>query len=245
MSDLIERQKAIEALLKEFERDTPKAIRAKLTLENLPSAQPEKRTEKHTETHACDLISRQTAIDALHGYFDGMLETDTWSPCDVYGLIEILPSVQPETHDKRTKTHSCDCISRQDAIEAIAQCTCCGNEDTLRAYVLKHTLDNGWCGGILEALDAVKDLPSAQPDLSEYSDKLWRNAYERGKAEAQRKNGMWIEHNPHKWGLGIVFECSKCGEKIDCEPSNFCPNCGADMREPEDIPMEYFESGGR
>ena len=39
-----------------------------------------------------DLIERQAAIDALHGYFDGMLETDTWSPCDVYGLIEILPS---------------------------------------------------------------------------------------------------------------------------------------------------------
>ena len=49
--------------------------------------------------------------------------------------------------------------------------------------------------------------------------------------EPERKKGWWIEHNPHKWGLGIVFECSECGEKIDCEPSNFCPNCGADMRE--------------
>ena len=47
--------------------------------------------------------------------------------------------------------------------------------------------------------------------------------------EPERKNGWWIEHNPHKWGLGIVFECSECGEKIDCEPSNFCPNCGAEM----------------
>ena len=43
-----------------------------------------------------DLISRQAAIDVLRGYFDGMLETDTWSPCDVYGLIEVLPSAQPE-----------------------------------------------------------------------------------------------------------------------------------------------------
>lgn len=47
-----------------------------------------------------DTISRQAAIDALHGYFDGMLETDTWSPCDVYGLIEILPSAQSELEDK-------------------------------------------------------------------------------------------------------------------------------------------------
>ena len=42
------------------------------------------------------LISRQAAIDVLHEYFDGMLETDTWSPCDVYGLIEALPSAEPE-----------------------------------------------------------------------------------------------------------------------------------------------------
>ena len=49
--------------------------------------------------------------------------------------------------------------------------------------------------------------------------------------EPQRTKGMWIEHNPHKWGLGIVFECSECGEKIDCEPSNFCPNCGAEMED--------------
>ena len=57
-----------------------------------------------------------------------------------------------------------DTISRQAAIDAIAQCTNCGDEDTLRKYVLKHNLDNGWTGGILEALDAVKDLPPAQPE---------------------------------------------------------------------------------
>lgn len=30
----------------------------------------------------------------------------------------------------------------------------------------------------------LSDLPSAQPDLSAYSDRLWKAAYERGKAEA-------------------------------------------------------------
>ncbi len=60
----------------------------------LPSAQPN--LQPTCNQLATDCISRQAAIDALHGYFDGMLETDTWSPCDVYGLIEILPSAQPE-----------------------------------------------------------------------------------------------------------------------------------------------------
>lgn len=46
----------------------------------------------------------------------------------------------------------------------------------------------------------------------------------------ERKTGRWVEHNSHKRGLGIVFECSECGEEIECESSNFCPNCGADMR---------------
>ena len=35
------------------------------------------------------------------------------------------------------------------------------------------------------AVRALMELPPIQPDLSEYSDKLWRNAHERGKAEAQ------------------------------------------------------------
>ena len=48
---------------------------------------------------------------------------------------------------------------------------------------------------------------------------------------AEPRKGKWIEHNPHKWGLGIVYECDQCGEKINCETSNYCPNCGARMEE--------------
>lgn len=96
--------------------------------------------------NSSDCISRQAAIDVLHGYFDGMLETDTWSPRDVYGLIEVLPSAQPE-----------------------------------------------------------------------------------------RKKGEWIPAFDGKFTGGAYwFSCSKC-KRIVLEVRNggwnFCPNCGADMRE--------------
>lgn len=41
-----------------------------------------------------DTISRAAAIDALHDYFDGMLETDTICPKDIYNSFEIIPSAQ-------------------------------------------------------------------------------------------------------------------------------------------------------
>lgn len=39
-----------------------------------------------------DLISKQDVLDALHEYFDGMTETDTICPVDVYGEIETINS---------------------------------------------------------------------------------------------------------------------------------------------------------
>lgn len=44
--------------------------------------------------------------------------------------------------------------------------------------------------------------------------------------------GHWIEY-PHECGENwefSMYECSKCGVLTE-DDSNFCPNCGADMRE--------------
>lgn len=49
------------------------------------------------------------------------------------------------------------------------------------------------------------------------------------KAELQRvKHGKWIE----KYGTWYCSECDKTGYKgyIPAKPSDYCPNCGADMR---------------
>ena len=66
-----------------------------------------------------------------------------------------------------------DLISRQDAIDAVQH-----------AFD-RETLLNGFMRKV--AVDALKTMPSAQPDMSEYSVWLWRNAYECGKSDAQQE----------------------------------------------------------
>lgn len=97
-----------------------------------------------------------------------------------------------------------------------------------------------------EALDMV---PFVDIDLSDYSDRLWRKAYEQGKAdaEAEPKKGQWIpgkELSREMLAGQVVnieyenYRCSACGIPIDrllyhVDGSpfyKFCPNCGADMR---------------
>ena len=59
-------------------------------------------------------------------------------------------------------------------------------------------------------LDMIRELPSVQP-----------------------RNGKWIEHEwAEKRGEILIsnYECTVCGEWVR-ENSDFCPNCGADMRE--------------
>ena len=72
----------------EFERDFDEIL--DLALVGL------ERTEKRTETHACDLISRHAAIDALnHEYRCGYII----SQCGIEVAIDIiseLPTIQPE-----------------------------------------------------------------------------------------------------------------------------------------------------
>ena len=54
---------------------------------------PEETHEKRTETHECDYIERQAAIDALKDWYDGMIIS---SFRGVEKVIKALPSAQPE-----------------------------------------------------------------------------------------------------------------------------------------------------
>lgn len=103
MSDLIDRQAAIDALSGTI--TLTGRVNAEATVEyirivadrlkRLPSAQPEKSTEKRTETHACDLISRHAAIDALEKskkqYFDRRVIIGK-----MQDIVNNLPSAQSD-----------------------------------------------------------------------------------------------------------------------------------------------------
>lgn len=74
---------------------------------------------------------------------------------------------------------------------------------------------------------AIETVPSEDIDLSDFSDNLWRAAYERGKAEEVR-HGKWL----HGQGFaGNYFDCLVCDQckKESMAKTNYCPNCGARM----------------
>lgn len=97
-------------------------------------------------------------------------------------------------------------------------------------------------------LERLKRLPSVQPDLSDYCDKLWKIAYERGKRETQpeRKTGKWVgikeycdylneeaerEGKGNRYmpsGMNIHVYCNQCWESND-RRTTYCPHCGASM----------------
>jgi len=92
MEDLISREKAIEAVKDALNPNIVSFVKAKMALEALPSAQPETHEER-AKTHACDLISRQAAIDAHYEYCNQ--HPDAGFPVWSLKILEDLPSAQP------------------------------------------------------------------------------------------------------------------------------------------------------
>ena len=101
-----------------------------------------------------------------------------------------------------------DLIKRQDAIDAILDLSDFVSVIELFEYVEDHDLRDSRSGGIIDTINAVLLLPSAQPE---------------------RKTGRWEEYLKE----GLRWKCSECGSRFDF-PFDFCPHCGADMRGDQD-----------
>ena len=99
-----------------------------------------------------------------------------------------------------------DLISRQAAIDAF---------DGVKVDEGRCTeYDTGYNDGIDFAVSKLSVLPSAQPE---------------------RKTGRWIPHEDED-GEHYGDKCSECGEwyVMPYGKTNFCPNCGANMRGEKD-----------
>ena len=110
-----------------------------------------------------------------------------------------------------------DLISRQAAIDELMEMIEQHENDQFNGRLLHWT-------GIKAMLEG---LPSVEPhyDLDGYSSRLWKAAYERGKAEAERKKGKWLPHED-EYGDHCGDKCSVCGEwyVMPDGKSKFCPN---------------------
>lgn len=111
----------------------------------------------------------------------------------------------------------------------------------------------------LDVMATIDELPSAQPEpcgdminkeyLKEHIEACWTNGRPRyapelnellswiddvPSAPSERKRGEWKEITDRT--MDCCYRCSECGFIRDAyflEVTNFCPNCGADMREGE------------
>ena len=153
-----------------------------------------------------DLISRQAAMDEFY-----KCPNIHWTTLDVLAKLNELPTAEPElaNNSPKVENENGDLISRQAAIDA--HCELCDMNDKCICIYCKD-------------IERFMKLPTA--DLSEYCDKLWKAAYERGKAEAHPKKGKWIDY------CGGV-KCDQCGFECDdpyyLDEANYCPNCGTRM----------------
>lgn len=97
-----------------------------------------------------------------------------------------------------------DLISRQAVIDAIKRCESADRYD----------FNNGMIR-LFRALNAIADIPSAQP---------------------KRKTGKWAEHHiPYTWMGYTYWSCTNCGYECGYEKeirirTNYCPNCGCAMK---------------
>ena len=76
-------------------------------------------------------------------------------------------------------------------------------EEAIKAVKFYET----FCDPYPRVIEALEDLPSVKP-----------------------RRGKWIDTNPDEY-LDPRMTCDQCGNTETLHKANFCPNCGADMRE--------------
>lgn len=152
-----------------------------------------------------DLIDRKAAIDILDAY-QVMLENGEENPYSWARFrMSELPSAQPE------------------------KCEECGNFNKARLLIPQPERTD--CTECAEYDHKMKSCPYYCEVIRKTADEL---QVEASCKLPERKTGRWIK--TARWGR--VYYCDQCRNYLDFGgvnagrgSANFCPNCGADMRE--------------
>ncbi len=105
-----------------------------------------------------------------------------------------------------------DLISRQEAIDALWKALYSYEDKTEKQFIESKDLD-------------VRDWMLHRNFVQNMSDIDRKTILDLPPVQPERKKGKWISHPGS-------LRCSSCGVlRIGGGKSNFCPNCGADMRE--------------
>lgn len=89
-------------------------------------------------------------------------------------------------------------------------------------------------------IDIIDDCPTVEQEIymNGKDFNLYLEGYKQGKKNFERPHGEWNEWTDERWG-GTTIYCPYCKEDALEKysdglhrqvKSNFCPNCGADMR---------------
>lgn len=182
-----------------------------------------------------DYISRQMAIKAiedLQDCYNGF--SDTYDKACIIGVLEELPSAQPNTSNT---LQSVDTVSRQAAIDAVDETDWYHQAEDGEMVQGAKDADQAWykADDVYKALQGVPSSYVMVMGARHAGVPLW----ERDVAIARLKklgyslgekirHGHWTlqtDKNKKLYGWHI---CSECGAYIG-EPTNYCSNCGAHM----------------
>ena len=193
-----------------------------------------------------DFIAVQTVLEIIDKYASEECDRD----CEHCAYIE-CPK-EPTTLKQIIEKHNMDKLAydemsdfERDVLKYAEQEPCCKVEKDENGYahvspiepcedavsrravleiIKSHTLTDDYL--------AVEQLPSVQPKsetVTEFADRCRECGAKYGKLLKQEpKTGHWIL-DEDKSLMFNVYKCSNC-ENIGARESNFCPNCGAEMK---------------